>query len=491
MPEHSDEDLPAVAAAARVGELLQGRYRLHEVIGSGGVGIVYRAEDEETGDVVAVKLLHEQFGLTGPSRSRFEREGKALQRLSHPNIVELRGYGVSEGIPFLVMELLRGNTLHQELRDGAMSAERAVEIGREILAALEFAHALGVVHRDLKPGNIFVTEHIEGQGVKILDFGLAKFLTSETTGAGQTLTQSGMVLGTPQYMPPEQGTGDRIDARADLYAVGCVLYEMLAGRPPFERESQVELIRAHLLDPPPPLPRKPALAAHREELDVIIGRAMAKEPDQRFASAADMRAALDTLGTGQLTQPLRTRRGVIALLSAMALWLVVGLWWAQRPDDDQDRPAGAQAPGEASSDPWQTLGVPPELRAIHRHVFAGKAVTAEEMGDLSAFIRLHPQDARALLLLGHGFANQEWFRDAIDRYRRAVELDPAAVHDPRMLQTLLRIVQQSAKYRKEAADFVVEHFGELAGAAVDEALAEVPARSHQAQHLRDLRARLP
>lgn len=490
----SDMELHAEAAAAKVGTLLQGRYRLQEVIGSGGVGVVYRALDMDNADgqagpaTVAIKLLHEQFGLTGPSRSRFEREGKALQRLSHPNIVELRGYGVSDGAPFLVMELLRGNTLHRELRDGAMPMERAVAVAREILAALDFAHGLGVVHRDLKPGNIFVAEGSDGPVVKILDFGLAKFLTAETSGAGQTLTRSGMVLGTPQYMPPEQGTGDRVDARADLYAVGCVFYEMLAGRPPFERDSQVELIRAHLLDPPPPLPRKPALAAQRAELDVILARAMAKDPVERYASAAEMVAAMDSVGTGKLTQARRGRRGLMWLLGAMALWLVVGLWWAQH-DEGLSRETDVGA--GATRDPFEVHGTPPELAGVAEHVFAGKTMTTDEVGDVQAFIRLHPEDPRPLLLLGHGFCNQHWFRDAIDRYGRAVAVDPAAVHDPRMLGGLLKIVTESPKYQARAGEFIVEHHGRLARDGVRAALAAAGERGPAAGRLRALLKRLP
>lgn len=468
-------------AASHIGEVLQERYQLEEVIGSGGVGVVYRAKDLEGGEDVALKLLHEQFGLTGVSRSRFAREGNALQRLAHPNIVELRAVGVDDGVPFLVMELLRGSTLSQVLRDGAMEPRQAVSVATQMLSALEFAHGLGVIHRDLKPGNIVVDDSAGEPVVKMLDFGLAKFLSDESTGASQTLTQSGMVLGTPQYMPPEQGTGDRVDARADIYALGCVLYEMLAGRPAFERESQVELVRAHLLDPPPPLPRRASLTNYREELDVVVARAMAKEPEERYASAQEMRTALESLGTGALTAGRRSaRRGIIGLMVAMALWLALGLWWARGE-------LGVAPSGDApAADPWKALGIPPELSKIHQRAIAGKRLNKDEQGDLRAFIRLHPEDPRALLLEGHAFANQDWYRDAIERYGRAAALDPGALSDPKVLSNLVQIAATSKQHGRTGSAFIVKHYGKRARPAVEAALADAPKGSPRATRLKRL-----
>jgi len=465
------------SAAARLGDVLQERYRLEEIIGSGGVGVVYRAQDSETDTEVAIKLLHEQFGLTGVSRSRVGREGKALQRLAHPSIVELLAVGVDDGVPFLVMELLKGSTLGQMLRDGAMEPKQAVAIAMQILSALDFAHGMGVVHRDLKPGNIVVDDSGDQPRVKILDFGLAKFLSDESSGASQTLTQSGMVLGTPQYMPPEQGTGDRVDARADIYALGCVLYEMLAGRPAFERESQMELVRAHLLDPPPPLPRRSSLTNFREELDVVVARALAKEPEDRYASAMEMRQALESLGTGALTASRRSaRRGIVGLMVAMALWLALGVWWS-RGDD----PLGATT--TVAIDPWKAQGVPPELQKVHARAVAGKRLSKDQQGDLRAFIRLHPEDARPVLLLGHGFANQLWYRDAIERYRRAANLDPGALLDPKVLSNLIEVVASSKQHGRAAGTFIKQHFGARATAAIEAEIAAGPAKGPRAVRL--------
>jgi serine/threonine-protein kinase len=274
----------------RTGSLVGGRYRLGRSLGQGGMGEVYEAVQENLGKRVAVKLLHAQLAHNAGLLARFKREAEAAARLGHANIVEVFDFGVdADGTPFLVMELLAGESLGRTLASqGRLSQARVAFIAAQVLAALAAAHASGFVHRDLKPDNIFLTS-VSGVNdiVKLLDFGIAK-LTDESTDA--KLTNTGAVLGTPQYMSPEQARGRSIDARSDLYAMGVVMYEALTGRVPFTAENYNAILFAILEDDPTPL------ASMRPDLEPafveIVQRAMARKPESRFSDAAAMRTAL-------------------------------------------------------------------------------------------------------------------------------------------------------------------------------------------------------
>ena len=278
-----------------------GRYRIVRKLGEGGMGIVYAAHDERLDRTVALKTMS---GLTDDetARTRFWREARAAARVNHPNICQIYEIGEDADELFIAMELLSGESLSDRLGRGPMSASDVVPIGLEILAALAALHACGVVHRDLKPSNVFLTAH----GVKLLDFGLARPEVEASTGTFSGLTRPGVVVGTPRYMAPEQMLGEAGDARSDVFAVGAVLFEMLAGRPAFAGATVVDILHATLHEQPPALTGSPAIAA----VDRVIRRALAKRPAERPASAdamaSELRAVRGVQGTDRvaIAQPL-------------------------------------------------------------------------------------------------------------------------------------------------------------------------------------------
>jgi serine/threonine protein kinase/tetratricopeptide (TPR) repeat protein len=266
-------------------------YRIIERLGEGGMGVVYTAEDTHLGRRVAVKFLSAQTTDSRHFKARFLREARSASALSHPNIAMIYDYGeTEEGFPFIVMELVRGRPLSEVLDEGDLTMARAVEIIADVAAALGEAHALGIVHRDIKPSNIL----INGRGqVKVLDFGLAKYINEERGGADPeartllaTRTRSDVVVGTPLYLSPEQATSAPVDGRSDLFALGALLYECVAGRPAFSGSSVIE-IGAQIIhvDPPPPSAFNPRVP---RELDRITMKALAKRPEARYQTAEEM-----------------------------------------------------------------------------------------------------------------------------------------------------------------------------------------------------------
>jgi serine/threonine-protein kinase len=277
-----------------VGRVLEDRYRLLGMLGEGGIGWVYRAEHLKLGHEVAIKMLQPQYAQHTMMRPRFEREAKALAALSHPNIVSLTDYSVDEGWPYLVMELLGGRTMQELIEEGPVDPAIARHIAGQVLDALIYAHETGFVHRDLKPGNLFLVDlPTDPNHVKVLDFGFVKLIAEDTSGR-PALTQSGIAFGTPSYMSPEQATGDSTDARTDIYAFGIVLFEMLAGRRPFVGNLP-EIVRQHLTADVPSLTVGGHPFEASPELRALLERAMAKEKGDRFQTAAEMRDALDAL----------------------------------------------------------------------------------------------------------------------------------------------------------------------------------------------------
>jgi serine/threonine-protein kinase len=281
----------------RIGTLLEGRYRLDVRLAAGGMGVVYKGELAAIGKPVAIKFLHDALAAVPDLVKRFQREAQAMSRLAHPNIVSVIDSGLDKGVPFLVMDFVSGRSLADLLNDGALPATRAVALAKQILAAVKHAHGMGVVHRDLKPDNILLLAEVEGDFVKILDFGLAKVVAGGSGDSATQLTNTGFALGTPGYMSPEQARGTEADERSDLYAVGVILYHMVAGRKPFVADSPLAVLRMHMDDtPPPPSSVKPRCCS--PELERVILRSMAKEPSGRFQKAADFAAALATTPEG-------------------------------------------------------------------------------------------------------------------------------------------------------------------------------------------------
>jgi len=276
-----------------------GRYEVIASLGAGGMGEVYRARDGEIGREVAIKVIADGRSESAAAVSRFAQEARAAGALQHPNILVLHDVGVHDGTPYLVTELLRGRSLREELRGAALPPRRAAEIGAQMARGLAAAHERGIVHRDLKPENIFLTD--DGH-VKILDFGLAKLAEDDRHAvANQTTldpgggTVRGAIVGTVRYLAPEQARGEEVDARADQFALGAVLYELLTGEPPFIAESGVDTISAILRDEPASLlQRCPGCPA---PLRWVVERCLAKAPGDRYAATRDLQRDLDALAT--------------------------------------------------------------------------------------------------------------------------------------------------------------------------------------------------
>jgi len=263
------------------GQRLAGRYVLESPLASGGMAEVWRGHDEVLGRPVAVKVLHEHLATDEGFLDRFRREAVTAARLSHPGVVRVFDTGIDEDLCFIVMELYEGTTLADRLQEGPLPPEEAARIARAMLEGLAHAHGQEVVHRDVKPGNVL----LHGGQVKVADFGIAK------AAYGGDLTTTGTLLGTARYLAPEQVDAASVDHRADLYAVGVVLYEMLTGRAPFEADSAIAEATLRLMEAPTPpgalrggIPR---------ELEAVVMKALARDPDERFQTAAEMRAALD------------------------------------------------------------------------------------------------------------------------------------------------------------------------------------------------------
>ena len=275
-----------------------GQFRIVEKIGKGGMGAVYKAEQPDMNRYVAIKILHSRYLSRSDLVSRFRREARAMSQLSHPNTARVFLYGqLDDGACYFVMEHLVGQNLAQLVRsEGAMDAKRAIRIMIQVCGALEEAHQAGIVHRDLKPENIFVTTQ---GGIrdfpKVLDFGLAKVTERQMRPGSMVLTQQGMVFGTPEFMSPEQAHGKTLDARSDIYSLGIILYELLTGKLPFDARQPIEFIQLHVNATPIPLAERRPNATFPPGLEDVLMAALAKKPEERYASAADFAAALDSV----------------------------------------------------------------------------------------------------------------------------------------------------------------------------------------------------
>src|ERR1700748_3337803 len=301
--------------------LLGGRYELDGIVGRGGMAEVFRARDIRLDRIVGVKTLRDDLARDQTFQARFRREAQSAASLNHPSIVAVYDTGEdmvgNTPVPYIVMEYVDGRTLRDLLRDDRrLLPERAAEITDGVLRALDYSHRNGIVHRDIKPGNVMLTR--AGQ-VKVMDFGIARAVSD----AQATMTQTAQVIGTAQYLSPEQARGERVDARSDLYSTGCLLYELLTGRPPFTGDSPVAIAYQHVRENPvPPFrvdPDVPPWAAG------VVRKARAKPPPDRYQTPADMRADLQRAAPGMRVaaapptrfdmSPQTQRRGTGAMMA--------------------------------------------------------------------------------------------------------------------------------------------------------------------------------
>ena len=276
---------------------LSGRYELQNLIGRGGMADVWKARDHRLGPDVAVKKLRTDLASDDTFQARFQREAQSAARLNHPNIVAVYDTGETKDpttrlqVPYIVMELIDGHTLRDVLRDGRkILPRRALEFTQGVLDALSYSHAAGIVHRDIKPANVMLTR--EGY-VKVMDFGIARAVADTSA----TMTQTAAVIGTAQYLSPEQARGETVDNRADIYATGCLLYELLVGRPPFVGDSPVSVAYQHVREvPAPPSSLDTEITS---QMDAITLKALAKDPADRYQTAKQMRDDIDRLLSGR------------------------------------------------------------------------------------------------------------------------------------------------------------------------------------------------
>jgi serine/threonine-protein kinase len=511
-----------------VGRKLDGRYEVLGRLGQGGVGVVYRGRQAHLGRLVAIKVLHEEEAGIPQWRRRFEREARALSALAHPNIVPVTDSGFDRGAPFLVMELLEGKTLKDLIKEGPLPLGRALNIARQILRGLAFAHGKGIVHRDLKPANVFLQalpDHADH--VRLLDFGLVKFLEGSSSRTHAELTHAGARLGTPAYMSPEQVKGTAVDARTDVYAAGVLLFELLSGRRPFVAESREGYLAAQLTERVPSLARlRPGLAGARS-FQSLIARAMAKKPADRFQDAEAMLVALEEVVARLPAKALSEGRaapsdslfwrGVVTTLVVAAGVAGAKAYWqrgearpvkiaappappaptpmpaapavqpvqpatppppvaevpapveeAKPPDQPEQPESDAKAAPSGARDPWQEP-VPRALQSIQHRVTRGVHMSQRALAPAYEFARKNPDDPRPWLLLGRAYAELDWLSDSVERYVRAYRVDSTSRGDPQMLADLVTAAAHPVAGRN-AARAIHDIYGAEAIPAVEQAL---------------------
>tara|TARA_R110002072_G_scaffold1264_2_gene10296 strand:- start:15 stop:2165 length:2151 start_codon:yes stop_codon:yes gene_type:complete len=453
--------------------LLANRYQVSRELARGGMGVVYDAIDRATGRRVAVKVMLGGLAGVGDAAERFVREAQACARLDHPRVVPVLDAGTDRGNAYLVMGFLEGDTLQNRIRlEQRLQSRNAVEIAIDLAKVLEYIHGQGILHRDLKPENVILTAH----GPVLTDFGIAFDGKSEQ----ERLTQSGTMLGTPGYMPPEQvdGEKDRIDARADVYALGATLFAMLSGTPPFSGTSVVNLLRSVLMEAPPKLP---SLAPVEPALDAIVQRCLEKEPEDRYADARALREALEgylsSTGPGPKNNaPLIGAILVLALAILGAALLVTGRSSDPRPSPSATQelarasqtpspsvdPSPARGPSPVMSplddflEPAKTRSpradAGPDFAALRRKLAQRNWVELKQ--DLTRLTKEWPRSAELRELWGETSLREYFYRGGRDRLREAGrQLDLALELDPKRVRGLaLRVKVRLRLEQDYAAD---------------------------------------
>jgi len=471
----------------RIGTVLHERYRIIERLGDGAMGAVYRGERVKLGRWVAIKFLLEEYAATPDGLRRFEVEARAMSRLAHPNCVAVTDFGVDDGTPYLVMEYAPGRSLRQVLRDEErLAPSRALVVARQVLAGLVHAHGQGIVHRDIKPENILLAS-VEGHGehVRILDFGLAKL-------RDDAVFTSGMALGTPGYMAPEQTLGRPVDQRADVYAVGILLHELIAGLKPFVSDDPHTVMRMHRDATPPTL--REVGAAVSPELEAAVLRAIAKAAADRFPSAAAFLDALRAVPEAasmptpapmlapaprapSVTAPLsaaRRRRAITAAaaVGGLAILLAIGLFFGSDDGDARGAksvPIDAGAAADMDFAPEPAGAVPAEPDDIARiRARASRGARTSAIRALEQIRLRSPERAEVHYALGNLMSESMWWTDAVEAYRMALALGPGYRGDQRLIQDLMRALA-SDRAQGLAAELLEMRVGQAAVPALEQA----------------------
>src|SRR5262245_14074371 len=290
-----------------IGRTLVGKYRILQEVGAGSMGTVYRAEHTALRRLVAIKVLHRELQVDDEALRRFQREGIAAGHLQHPNAIQMFDFDRDDGLLFLAMEFVAGQSLRERIREqGALSWAVVQELVRQLLSVLDAAHRAGIVHRDLKPENLMIVESEDGPVLKVLDFGLSKLVGRRL--AASMLTHAGRLLGTPLYMAPEQWRGEDADHRADLHAVGLLMFEMLTGRPPFQARDVYDTMMCSTERPAPTLREVAPQVVIPVGVEAIVQRALEKARENRWPDAASMLQALDAIDPDRLDTGATVRR---------------------------------------------------------------------------------------------------------------------------------------------------------------------------------------
>jgi serine/threonine-protein kinase len=519
----SDPDEASGQAPTLEGTLVAGRYQVEKLLGMGAMGAVYKARHVHMQKAVALKVLHRETSENSEVVSRFEREAIAAGRIAHPNVAGATDFGrLDDGSFYLVLEYVAGRSLGVLIAEqGRLPLARALGIAEQIASALAAAHRADIVHRDLKPENVMLLDvdaatvsstvlptlrpgsATGADVVKVLDFGLAKLQQKDTDDT--QLTMAGAVYGTPQYMAPEQAAGQEVDHRADLYAVGLMLYEMLVGKPPFQSEQMMPLLLKHMTEPPPPLPSEVPRGVRR-----IVGRLLEKQPADRYESADELllelgeasrveatpeaartlslparlptlpevaagarRASRGAVQAGRwaarVSRPLgralrrpvtvRGRRVPLGVLLALPLVLGLLLLLVTRRDEAETPAAGAPVMAQrvVDGEVRQRSTVEPELR---------KVLDAAEQGSDSALYALEqrPDDARSVdewLALAQARLMRKQVDEALGAFARAIEADSTAAEHRALLGALRFLADQEA-YAAPILEFAAGKLGDTA-----------------------------
>jgi eukaryotic-like serine/threonine-protein kinase len=463
---------------AWIGRVLEDRYRVTSVLGEGGFGVVLRAKHLTLGRDVAIKILQTPDGADPMARARFDRESSMLAALAHPHIVAVSDFGMSDGTPFLVMELVEGESLRAMMDRGAITPERALRIILQILKALAYAHERGIVHRDLKPANVLVQDLAGEDHAKLLDFGFARMFGEGGDKPGNQLTAHGTAFGTAGYIAPEQLGAGPFDGRTDLYPAAVMIYEMIAGERPFKAASPepADELRAQLLGKAPALSSLRPDLALATALDPIVLRGIATAPKDRFASANEMARAIEELLPRASSAPTAPppsvappvpapvtarafppipRGAVLPVAGVVGLALMIGLGFALTGTDDPPPPLAKPRPeietpvelgpvllgpsvGDrpAPRDPW-VEPIPEELASIRESLLSGAPLEARERRALSRRSREQPWDPRPHLLIAYADRRERSLTNSIQEYERAYRASPESRGDVHMLSDLV------------------------------------------------------